>query len=172
MLTKEKGQEQMRKVRKIIWIAAFSASILLNVYLLRDNVHNYLAGVYEKNEAGRRNTSAGSDRVTVRNAGKPDKGSVSEIGLENTGKRPTGLDFTILDSLSNEKYSWGLPGNNEHNPPEAPSTTVRLLEKYNGIYLGDTTSEKLYLTFDEGYENGYTPEILDTLKKMLVMQNM
>jgi len=30
--------------------------------------------------------------------------------------------------------------------------------------LGDTNNKKIYLTFDEGYENGYTGSILNTLK--------
>jgi peptidoglycan-N-acetylmuramic acid deacetylase len=40
-----------------------------------------------------------------------------------------------------------------------------LLDKYHGVYLGDTSKKVVYLTFDEGYENGYTPLILDTLKE-------
>jgi len=39
-----------------------------------------------------------------------------------------------------------------------------LLAKYNGYGFGDTSKKVIYLTFDEGYENGYTARILDTLK--------
>lgn len=39
-----------------------------------------------------------------------------------------------------------------------------LLKKYNGYGFGDTSKKVIYLTFDEGYENGYTSRILDTLK--------
>ena len=39
------------------------------------------------------------------------------------------------------------------------------LKKYDAAYLGDTTQQVLYLTFDAGYENGCTEKILDTLKK-------
>jgi len=38
------------------------------------------------------------------------------------------------------------------------------LAKYGGVYLGDTTKKVIYLTFDEGYENGYTSKILDVLR--------
>ncbi len=38
------------------------------------------------------------------------------------------------------------------------------LNKYSGYFLGDTSKKYLYLTFDEGYENGYTDKILDVLK--------
>jgi peptidoglycan-N-acetylmuramic acid deacetylase len=39
-----------------------------------------------------------------------------------------------------------------------------LLSKYKGYGFGDTSQKIIYLTFDEGYENGYTASILDTLK--------
>lgn len=35
----------------------------------------------------------------------------------------------------------------------------------NGIYLGNSEKKYVYLTFDEGYEAGYTEKILDTLKE-------
>ena len=31
--------------------------------------------------------------------------------------------------------------------------------------MGNNTDKYIYLTFDEGYEAGYTPKILDTLKE-------
>ncbi|SFI77264.1 peptidoglycan-N-acetylmuramic acid deacetylase [Paenibacillus sp. UNC496MF] len=39
-----------------------------------------------------------------------------------------------------------------------------ILQQHGAIFLGDTTQRELYLTFDNGYENGYTPGILDVLK--------
>ena len=38
------------------------------------------------------------------------------------------------------------------------------LEKYNTYYLGDTSRPEIFLTFDEGYENGFTEVILDALR--------
>lgn len=42
--------------------------------------------------------------------------------------------------------------------------SATLLSKYKGYGFGDTSKKIIYLTFDEGYENGYTGSILDTLK--------
>ena len=39
------------------------------------------------------------------------------------------------------------------------------LANYDAYYLGDTGQKVIYLTFDCGYENGYTEKILDALKK-------
>ncbi|MFI8715654.1 delta-lactam-biosynthetic de-N-acetylase [Brevibacillus sp. HB2.2] len=38
-----------------------------------------------------------------------------------------------------------------------------IVDRHGAVFLGDTTKKELYLTFDNGYENGFTPKILDTL---------
>lgn len=43
-------------------------------------------------------------------------------------------------------------------------TNVELMQKYDGIYMGNKDKKYVYLTFDEGYEAGYTEKILDSLK--------
>lgn len=44
-------------------------------------------------------------------------------------------------------------------------TNTDLMKKYDGIYMGNKEKKYVYLTFDEGYEAGYTEKILDTLKE-------
>ncbi len=39
-----------------------------------------------------------------------------------------------------------------------------LLEKNDAFFIGDDSGKHLYLTFDNGYENGYTAQILDVLR--------
>lgn len=43
-----------------------------------------------------------------------------------------------------------------------------ILAKHQAVFLGDTTKKELYLTFDNGYENGYTAKVLDVLKEKQV----
>ncbi len=74
------------------------------------------------------------------------------------------LKFDVIDKLDNTKYSWWLSLNNQHKTPGFPSQAKKFVEKHDGIYIGDTTRKIVYLTFDEGYENGYTSKILDVLK--------
>ena len=59
---------------------------------------------------------------------------------------------------------WGLSFPTEGQSPTGNATTEDLA-RYNACYLGDTSKKVIYLTFDCGYENGYTEPILDTLKK-------
>ena len=60
--------------------------------------------------------------------------------------------------------SWGLSFQTEGEPPTGNASSEALRE-YNAVYLGDTTQKVIYLTFDAGYENGCTAQILDVLKK-------
>ncbi len=64
-----------------------------------------------------------------------------------------------------EKFGWSFKLVGEEKSPQIPSKAKELLSEYGGIYVGDTTKKVIYLTFDEGYENGYTPKILDVLKE-------
>lgn len=43
-----------------------------------------------------------------------------------------------------------------------------IVQKHDAIFLGDTSKKELYLTFDNGYENGLTSKILDVLKERQV----
>ncbi len=70
-----------------------------------------------------------------------------------------------VQASANEKMGWYYKPNKQHKLPEVNARGRALLEKYNGIYHGDTSGKNIYLTFDEGYENGYTPKILDALKE-------
>ena len=63
-----------------------------------------------------------------------------------------------------EKIGWGLK-KVENSQPEVPIVWKEMLKKYDGYYLGNTGEKVMYMTFDEGYENGYTAQILDVLKK-------
>ncbi len=60
--------------------------------------------------------------------------------------------------------SWGLSYQSPGQTPSGPAQSSQLA-RYDAVYVGDTEQKVLYLTFDAGYENGCTAQILDTLKK-------
>ncbi len=60
--------------------------------------------------------------------------------------------------------SWGLSFSEPNTTPRG-NATVEELAKYNAYFVGNTQEKDIYLTFDVGYEAGYTENILDTLKK-------
>lgn len=66
---------------------------------------------------------------------------------------------------NNEKISWGLKRETDNKQPTLYKPHTDVLDNNNGIYMGNSQDKYLYLTFDEGYENGYTEKILDVLKE-------
>lgn len=73
--------------------------------------------------------------------------------------------LTSANSISNKKINWGIKRGKNHEQPDLGTTNIELIEKYDGIAMGNKEKKYVYLTFDSGYEAGYTEEILDILKK-------
>ena len=73
---------------------------------------------------------------------------------------PAAGEATVPASVDN----WGLSFQTEGEAPVG-NASVADLAQYDAYYLGDTSKKVIYLTFDCGYENGYTEKILDALKK-------
>ena len=75
----------------------------------------------------------------------------------------------VLQTNSNIKESktigWGIKRANNNMQPDVGETNRIILENNNGICLGKDIEKIIYLTFDEGYEAGYTEKILDILKE-------
>lgn len=89
--------------------------------------------------------------------------TTSSTSVENTAPDITGiaLDLFGYDSAS---VTWG-PGNiTNHERPRDPVDLEKKYTELNGQWLLND-SKNVCLTFDEGYENGFTGQILDTLKE-------
>lgn len=75
------------------------------------------------------------------------------------------IEASASSNLSNKKIGWGIKREKDHKRPDVGKENKELMEKYNGIYIGNENKKYIYLTFDEGYEAGYTEKILDVLKE-------
>lgn len=77
----------------------------------------------------------------------------------------TANDSVDVSKLPNEKKAWWLKRMENHEQSEA-QTEINLA-KYDAYYVDVRHKDQkiMYLTFDCGYENGYTNQILDVLKK-------
>lgn len=75
-------------------------------------------------------------------------------------------DFAKIGALGTDQVPWG-PGVqvDEDNRTVASDMLQEQYGKYGAYFIAPRGCGKLYLTFDEGYENGYTPAILDVLKE-------
>ena len=85
------------------------------------------------------------------------------IIISNTDQDIT-KEVSSNTSLSNKKIGWGVKRNDNHLQPDLGTANIELTNKYNGIAMGNKDKNYVYLTFDEGYEAGYTEKILDVLK--------
>ncbi|MCL2349892.1 MAG: polysaccharide deacetylase family protein [Defluviitaleaceae bacterium] len=72
--------------------------------------------------------------------------------------------FAAGGGVSNELMRWYFT--RPDSAGDAPGWDDSFdLAQYDAYYLGDTSQKDIFLTFDEGYENGYTSVILDVLKE-------
>lgn len=79
----------------------------------------------------------------------------------------TGVDFSVLSGLDNEAIPYGFNNANRDdlNRPDGIYYYDNIYGEYGGYTHIDTDEKIIYLTMDEGYETGCTPDILATLKE-------
>jgi len=75
------------------------------------------------------------------------------------------METSNVKQISNQKICWGIKKNDNHEQPDVGSNNKKILEENNGMCMGNKEEKILYITFDNGYEAGYTNQILDVLKK-------
>lgn len=128
------------------------------------------------------------DKQIVSSEEKQEEKSDSDIELNSCNKQKTDSENkSVSDKLTDKKLA---ESQNSNSLPEEKSITPQIItdtstlstkaipwswlyssrdsadviSKYKGYGFGDTSKKIIYLTFDEGYENGYTSSILNTLK--------
>jgi len=89
----------------------------------------------------------------------------SELNKEEDVPTGASLSETELLALNNDKKGWGQGVNvDEKNRPVGSLDYQQKYGAYDAYFIGE--GEKvIYLTFDEGWENGYTAPILDVLQE-------
>ena len=90
---------------------------------------------------------------------------IFSVSLINGKKQEEKSILTSSQGLSTKKIGWGIKRNDNHQQPDVGTNNKKVLEESKGICLGNKENKYIYLTFDEGYEAGYTPQILSTLKE-------
>ena len=82
------------------------------------------------------------------------------IGVGFIHQKGNSVDYISVMSSNN----WGLSFQEEGKSPVI-DIDKEILQQLDAYYLGDEENNKIYLTFDAGYENGNTEKILDALKE-------
>lgn len=68
-----------------------------------------------------------------------------------------------LEASSNG-YGWGFKKNTDQELPDI-GKYADILKEYGAYFADDSGEKNIYLTFDNGYEEGYTEDVLDVLQK-------
>lgn len=71
-----------------------------------------------------------------------------------------GTDYSAYD---NKLYAWWFKRNDNHEKSGCQEDFD--ITTYDAHYTVPVSEKRIYITFDCGYENGYTADILDTLKE-------
>lgn len=75
------------------------------------------------------------------------------------------VETSAQTTVSNKKIEWGIKRGKDHAQPDLGSENKRIIDEYEGISMGNSEKPYVYLTFDCGYEAGYTEKILEVLKQ-------
>lgn len=67
--------------------------------------------------------------------------------------------------LAKKNNNWGLGFSKIPGAPPTGNATPDYLKQFNSYFISTKSEKKLYITFDAGYEAGFTPKILESLKK-------
>lgn len=102
-----------------------------------------------------------SARIETRiTADKKEKYSVNSLKMNISQ-----MILATSTALSTKKVEWGIKRVDNHAQPDLGITNKKIIEEFNGIAMGSNQNPYIYLTFDVGYEGGYTNQILDILKQ-------
>lgn len=104
---------------------------------------------------------------TVDDTSETGQAETTEQSGNNSGAGTTEIVERSVEeygAISNELQAWWFKRNEDHQPSGCQEDFD--IEQYHAYYVNkNATDNVIYLTFDCGYENGYTPAILDTLKE-------
>ncbi len=159
-----KGLIIIEKTKKIA-LSIVCASVLSATFILTSLYRTFASDL--RSGSGKKSTTSSmtsSTSAASTTQGQSQKDSNATKGTKNT--TTTQRAKVDISTLSPNKICWGQGTN--FDSLNRPQDAVTSQEKYcdlGGNFVDISGEKVIYLTFDEGYENGYTNDILDTLKK-------
>lgn len=125
-----------------------------------DNIEDFASDMESRVEDGM------DDLESALDGSRDELSAIEDADEDESAAAAMSTDFTEIGALDAEKLGWGSggPADSEGRPNGATLYQDKY-GKYGAHFIVPTQEKKIYLTFDEGYENGFTPQILDTLKE-------
>ena len=118
----------------------------------------------EKSSAENISTEKNSTEKTSTEKNSTEKTSTETTSTQKSTESPD--PYKELYAYSNKSEGWGQGVN--FNSLNQPSASLNYQKKYGSLqadFIGSSNKKVIWLTMDQGYENGYTSRILDVLKE-------
>ena len=179
LLTKDKGGDETAKSPS----SSEAADVLSGDVVATDPAGTATAEPGQTPSSGSE-ASTNSPSASTATATPGGSGPSNQAGEPAKIADSSSIDYSFLDGKSKEPFADA--GKNADGSPnfdwypgsvtrsedgtvtynwDRYASTLSILDEYSGIYRKNTDQDVLYLTFDCGYEYGYTTKILDTLKE-------
>ena len=124
-----------------------------------------LSSDLSREETDRSDMESSHPESSTSSESAPPSGALSGETSEEASQTAASTPAYDLASLDNTKQGWGQGVQfDDKNRPIAAVSYQEKYGKYDAYFIGED-SPTIYLTFDNGYENGYTAPILDALKE-------
>lgn len=149
-MEKKQGKINTQKLVKTV----FWAAILVLVLFFGKKL---LPGEEAERERGNQNDVSGNDGTLGYRENDGDEVQRSVTVVTYGGQQ-------YVETAASGSWGLGFGADGSETQP-AGSLSKEELEKYDAWFLGDDGEKVLYLTFDCGYENGNTENILNALQK-------
>lgn len=140
------------------------ALLITGIYIV-GNEYNRPEGNSEI--SGRDPSAEASSLISSSEAGSSALTSSSVSSQITETPAPTDPPYSYIESeLSTKKLGWDyIPGGAEGIPATNYEERITICKRFGGIWQGDTSKKKIYITMDLGYEyNNNTAKILDIAK--------
>lgn len=150
----------MINLKKALIFIVLLNSIILSSCSNINNIPTQVAPKVDQSEPIVNNSNIATPSVTP-------KTNVPEILNPSTKVDATAVESAVISNTSteNKEMDWFYEIRTDGTPSGEPKSVLDIIKKHDVYYLGDTSNKIIYLTFDEGYENGYSAKILDILKE-------
>ena len=90
---------------------------------------------------------------------------IAIFSLSCISSKQTNTINVSANAEGKKTIGWGIKRAENHEQPDVGTENKKILEENGGICLGSKIKGNIYLTFDSGYEAGYTSDILKILKE-------
>jgi len=125
--------------------------------MIPDSVEEKIPGTDAQQNNNNNTVDKGTDGNLLDSSDTPTTGSVETPDIKTE-------EVSGYSKYPDKSYGFGFSRSEKGVVPPI-GFYLDLMKGKNAVYVGNTNEKTIYLTFDEGYENGYTGAILDTLKE-------